>query len=36
VCDANIPPADALGAIARVLKVLRGVEGLLWTLKLTD
>ena len=36
VCDANIPPADALGAIARVLKVLKGVEGLLWTLKLTD
>jgi 23S rRNA (cytidine2498-2'-O)-methyltransferase len=36
VCDANIPPTDALGAIARVLKVLKGVEGLLWTLKLTD
>ena len=36
VCDANIPPADALGAIARVLKVLHTVEGLLWTLKLTD
>jgi len=36
VCDANIPPTDALGAIARVLRVLKGVEGLLWTLKLTD
>jgi len=36
VCDANIPPTDALGAIARVLRVLKGVEGLLWTLKITD
>ena len=36
VCDANSPPADALGAMARLLEVLRGVEGVLWTLKLTD
>jgi hypothetical protein len=36
VCDANIPPADALGAIARVCKVLPAIEGVLWTLKLTD
>jgi 23S rRNA (cytidine2498-2'-O)-methyltransferase len=36
VCDANIPPADALGAIARVFRALGSVEGLLWTLQLTD
>ncbi len=36
VCDANIPPADALGAIARVLRALPAVEGVLWTVKLMD
>jgi len=35
-CDAGIPPADALGAIARLLPGLPRLRGLLLTLKLVD
>lgn len=35
-CDAGIPPADALGAIARLLPALPRLRGLLLTLKLVD
>ncbi|MBM4368740.1 MAG: hypothetical protein FJ102_21180, partial [Deltaproteobacteria bacterium] len=33
-CDAGIPPADVLAALARLRAQLGGVAGLFWTLKL--
>lgn len=35
-CDAKIPPGDVLRALGRWVQHLRGLRGLLWTVKLVD